>query len=240
MSELTKIYPRSRCLATFSCLVLAATVLTSCAGRLPELRPPPPPPVVDRAPAKPLATAVAEAAAKNEAAARRRAERAAAAALAGDAARADAAAIERQLAARRPGAEAALERLLLRQLAEWEGVRYRYGGISKAGIDCSGLVVVTFHAVLGVDLPRTTRGQVQEGKSISRKKLRTGDLVFFKLKNRTRHVGIYLSDGWFMHASARRGVIKSSLESPFWAARYWQSRRLDQTARAGRRHTMAE
>jgi len=108
---------------------------------------------------------------------------------------------------------------------EWRGTRYRLGGLSKAGIDCSGFVYVTFLDRLGIELPRSTHYQVKRGKDIARNQLQTGDLVFFR-NGRVNHVGIYLEDGKFMHSSTRSGVRISSMSNGYWQRSYWTARRL--------------
>ncbi|MBE9532121.1 MAG: C40 family peptidase, partial [Proteobacteria bacterium] len=95
------------------------------------------------------------------------------------------------------------------QHSEWKGVRYRYGGLSKKGVDCSGFVYLTFKSDFDIVLPRTTKGQAKEGKSVKRSKLRPGDLVFFKTSRKVRHVGIYIEDDKFLHASTSKGVMIS-------------------------------
>jgi probable lipoprotein NlpC len=113
---------------------------------------------------------------------------------------------------------------------EWESVRYRFGGLSKRGVDCSGFVYLTFLHQFGVKLPRDTSRQAQLGKSIHQHQLQTGDLVFFRTKSATRrHVGIYLSDRRFMHASTSQGVTTSSLDESYWANAYWKAKRLSPT-----------
>ncbi|WP_299810670.1 NlpC/P60 family protein [uncultured Shewanella sp.] len=109
---------------------------------------------------------------------------------------------------------------------EWKGVPYRLGGMSKGGIDCSGFVLMTFKSRFGVQLPRTTAQQKEMGKSVSKSQLRAGDLVFFKTGWSTRHVGIYISDSQFLHASTSQGVMISSLNNSYWKQKYWLSRRL--------------
>ncbi|GIU14065.1 MULTISPECIES: NlpC/P60 family protein [unclassified Shewanella] len=109
---------------------------------------------------------------------------------------------------------------------EWKGVPYRLGGMSKGGIDCSGFVLMTFKSRFGVQLPRTTAQQKELGKSVSKSQLRAGDLVFFKTGWSTRHVGIYISDSQFLHASTSQGVMISSLNNSYWKQKYWLSRRL--------------
>lgn len=109
---------------------------------------------------------------------------------------------------------------------EWAGVPYRYGGNSKNGIDCSAFVRRTVAAIRNLLLPRTTRAQAQRGRAVERGDLRVGDLVFFKTGPDKRHVGIYIGDGRFMHASSSRGVTISELSNIYWRRHYWQARRL--------------
>ena len=120
---------------------------------------------------------------------------------------------------------ALVESKLLTQHSEWKGTRYRLGGLSKEGIDCSGFVFVTFKTKLGLILSRSTALQVKEGRTVSKDQLQTGDLVFFKTGLFTRHVGIYLGDFMFLHASTSAGVTISSLKNSYWASNYWISKR---------------
>jgi cell wall-associated NlpC family hydrolase len=115
---------------------------------------------------------------------------------------------------------------LLQQYTAWEGTRYRVGGLSRKGIDCSGFVYLTYQDLLGVDLPRSAYQQASLGKQVQTKELRTGDLVFFKTGRRGRHVGIYLDGGRFMHASTTKGVTISSLDDRYWSRKYWKATRL--------------
>ena len=109
---------------------------------------------------------------------------------------------------------------------EWEGVDYEMGGLSKGGIDCSGFVYATFRSKLGIDIPRSTELQIKAGKKVSRKNLRTGDLVFFKTAEKVRHVGIYLEDNKFLHASTSEGVIISELNNVYWKSKFLLAKRL--------------
>lgn len=115
---------------------------------------------------------------------------------------------------------------LYRQYREWKGVRYRNGGLSRDGIDCSGFVFVTYRDRFGIILPRRTKEQVGAGKRIKQKKLRPGDLVFFKTGFFSRHVGIYVGQRTFLHVSGKKGVTMTSLDNRYWSRRYWQSRRV--------------
>lgn len=113
------------------------------------------------------------------------------------------------------------------QYQQWRGIRYKRGGMSKNGIDCSGLVCLIFNRQFGISLPRTVRQQAQKGVQIERKELHSGDLVFFKTGNRSYHVGIYIEDGKFFHVSSSNGVMISTLDDTYWKAHYWQSRRIN-------------
>ncbi len=109
---------------------------------------------------------------------------------------------------------------------KWQGTRYGYGGTGQQGIDCSALMVEAYSDIYSINLPRTTENQAKLGKRTKQKKLRAGDLVFFKTGFTRRHVGIYLDDGVFVHASESGGVMKSSLQSGYWADHYWKARRI--------------
>jgi cell wall-associated NlpC family hydrolase len=116
---------------------------------------------------------------------------------------------------------------LLGQYNEWRGSRYKSGGLSRQGVDCSGFVYVTFLSKLGFEIPRTTELQLKIGFDVAKTNLRAGDLIFFKTGFFTRHIGIYLGNGQFIHASSSHGVTKSSLHNKYWQSKYWLSRRLE-------------
>jgi cell wall-associated NlpC family hydrolase len=119
-----------------------------------------------------------------------------------------------------------VEQLLDEQYRAWRDVPYRRGGTTRAGVDCSGLVHVTYRDLLGIDVPRTTKALAETGRGVSRRRLTAGDLVFFKTGIFRRHVGIYAGRGTFLHASSSEGVTRSSLDSTYWKKRYWKARRL--------------
>ena len=107
--------------------------------------------------------------------------------------------------------------------AEWIGVPYRAGGDNKRGTDCSGLVSQLYKQVYNIRLSRSTDEQLKESNKVSRRNLREGDLVFFTSrasKKRVAHVGIYLKNGKFIHASTSKGVIVSSLNEQYYT-QYW-------------------
>jgi lipoprotein Spr/probable lipoprotein NlpC len=115
---------------------------------------------------------------------------------------------------------------LMQLYSEWKGTPYRFGGMSKRGIDCSGFVALGFQDKFGITLPRTTDEQRGIGQSVSKSQLREGDLVFFKTGWSTRHVGIYIGNHQFLHASTSQGVMISSLNNSYWKQKYWLARRL--------------
>lgn len=114
------------------------------------------------------------------------------------------------------------------EAAEWIGVPYRSGGQSKRGTDCSGFARQIYKTIYRTELPRSTSEQVKEGRRVRRNKLREGDLVFFHGSRRRRvsHVGIYLKDGKFVHASTSRGVIVSRLDEEYWDEHWMRGRRI--------------
>lgn len=103
--------------------------------------------------------------------------------------------------------------------AEWIGTPYRSGGHTKRGTDCSGLTGEIYRKVYRVHLPRSTGEQLAACRKVARRGLKEGDLVFFhngKSRKKVTHVGIYLKDDKFVHASTSRGVIVSSLDENYW------------------------
>ena len=109
---------------------------------------------------------------------------------------------------------------------EWRGVPYRNSGMNKGGIDCSGFVYKTYAALFGIVLPRTTEKQAESGIKIGRTELRKGDLVLFKTGWLNRHIGIYMDNEKFMHASSSKGVMLSGMDDYYWKDRFWQARRI--------------
>ena len=106
---------------------------------------------------------------------------------------------------------------------EWLGTPYRGGGDSKRGTDCSGLVSQLYKKVYRMRLSRSTDDQLKESNRISRRNLREGDLVFFTSpgsRKKVAHVGIYLKNGKFVHASTSQGVIVSDLKEKYYT-QHW-------------------
>lgn len=119
-----------------------------------------------------------------------------------------------------------IKQVLNQQYKDWRYVQHRMGGTSKKGIDCSGLVYRTYRSKFGFDMPRSTEYQSEIGQSIPQSKLRAGDMVFFKTGIFTRHVGMYVDKGNFLHVSKSKGVMMSNLENPYWRSAYWKAQRV--------------
>jgi cell wall-associated NlpC family hydrolase len=118
------------------------------------------------------------------------------------------------------------KQILNQQYKDWRHVQHRMGGTSKKGIDCSGLVYRTYRTEFGFDMPRSTEYQSNVGRSIQQDRLRAGDMVFFKTGIFTRHVGMYINKGKFLHVSSSKGVMISNLDDPYWRSVYWKAQRV--------------
>lgn len=122
--------------------------------------------------------------------------------------------------------ESSIVKSLLAHYQKWQGARYELGGLSKSGVDCSGFVYLTYLKRFNLELPRTTLDQIRAGKKVDISELQAGDLIFFKTKPSVRHVGIYIDNDKFMHASSSKGVMISSLKNRYWKKRYWFSKHI--------------
>jgi probable lipoprotein NlpC len=110
-------------------------------------------------------------------------------------------------------------------IESWLGTPHRWGGNDRRGADCSGFVKSLYDELFGVSLPRTTSDQVHVGQPVRPEALVPGDLVFFK-PPKTQHVGVYLGNNRFVHASTSRGVMVSALSERYWQRHYWTARRI--------------
>lgn len=118
---------------------------------------------------------------------------------------------------------------LVRSARQWIGTPYAYGGRSKSGTDCSGMIMVIYDEVAGLSLPRNSAAQRDYCVSVSRRQLEPGDLVFFTTSKRggkVNHVGMYVGNGRIIHASSSRGVIESGLDEKYYATHYHSSGRV--------------
>ena len=102
---------------------------------------------------------------------------------------------------------------------EWFGTRYRLGGTTKKGIDCSALTGALLLAVYGFSVPRTAKQQYNVTDHIEKEDLKEGDLVFFNTHGGVSHVGVYLENNYFLHASTH-GVTISSLDDSYYSKRF--------------------
>ena len=127
------------------------------------------------------------------------------------------------------GVEPSTGHHLVDEARKWLGTRYRYGGDSRKGTDCSGMTMQVYKKVTGIKLPRDSRSQQSFTKRIKRNDLTPGDLVFFASKaggSRVGHVGIYIGGGEFIHASSSRGVIISSLDERYYTNHFHSAGRV--------------
>lgn len=117
---------------------------------------------------------------------------------------------------------------LLESVDPWYGVRYRMGGTTKRGVDCSAFASAVYMAAYGYVLPRVSREQYRVSRKISTTELREGDLVFFNTSGRgVSHVGVYLGSNKFVHASVSRGVTVSDLFETYYLQRFVGAGRID-------------
>jgi hypothetical protein len=116
---------------------------------------------------------------------------------------------------------------LLSEIMPLMRVPYRKKGIGEKGFDCSGFTMKVFQDGLGYELPRSSKAQFSLGQPVDRDSLKFGDLVFFKTRRSIpSHVGIYVGDGLFAHASLKIGVTISLLDSKYYKKRYVGARRI--------------
>jgi lipoprotein Spr len=111
---------------------------------------------------------------------------------------------------------------LFSYIDEWYGTKYKFGGNDKSGIDCSALTQTILGTIYGLSIPRTSVDQYINSKRVKKELLEPGDLVFFRTTNRksVSHVGIYLCNNKFLHASTSFGVTISDLGEGYYANRY--------------------
>lgn len=128
--------------------------------------------------------------------------------------------------------EHSIANAIIQNAQDYEGVRYKYGGTTRKGMDCSGLVVTAFKSE-AISLPRTTKALASHGDWIDLKKVSEGDLLFFATKKNSRrvnHVGIVTSitndSIEFIHSTTSNGVITSNLKERYWYLAFVQARRV--------------
>lgn len=120
---------------------------------------------------------------------------------------------------------------LARVVEGYLGIPYKWGGTTRAGMDCSAFTRAIFRETYGVELPRTSKQMYGVGRAISKRRdLKPGDLVFFKDTYSgpgISHVGIYLGKGRFAHASSSKGGTITPLDNPYFNLRYIGARRVE-------------
>lgn len=123
-----------------------------------------------------------------------------------------------------------IRKRILSQYSHWQGVKYKFGGTTKNGIDCSSLMQQIFHTAfpeaLRTRLARTTAEQIKQGSLASPVKLKPGDLLFFQMSPHEHHVGVYIGNEQFVHASTSKGVMISDLKNDYWKMRFKTARRV--------------
>ena len=119
-------------------------------------------------------------------------------------------------------------KILLESVDKWYGVRYRTGGNGMSGIDCSGFTVAVYAAAYGINLPRVSKEQYRISRKISTTELQEGDLLFFDtLGSGVSHVGVYLGNNKFIHATVSKGVMVNGLFEPYYLQRFIGAGRID-------------
>ena len=128
-------------------------------------------------------------------------------------------------------AESALVLKVIDNAKQYEGVRYKYAGTTRKGMDCSGLIYTAFKEA-DISLPRVSRDMANEGRAISLDEVQKGDLLFFqtsKGSKRINHVGLVTeaeNDIKFIHSTSSKGVITSKLSEPYWKNAYLKAKRI--------------
>lgn len=102
----------------------------------------------------------------------------------------------------------------------WWQTPYQYGGTTKSGIDCSAFSCTLYSNVFHEALPRSSKEQYSVCEKVDRDQLKEGDLVFFNTRGGVSHVGVYLADGYFVHASTSNGVVINNLNDDYYSARF--------------------
>ncbi|KAA8485602.1 lipoprotein Spr [Arcticibacter tournemirensis] len=115
---------------------------------------------------------------------------------------------------------------------DWLGTPYRLGGDTKRGIDCSGFAFELYEKVFNTVIGNNSRNIFSMVNPVSKDELQEGDLVFFKIRSRAiSHVGVYLGNNKFAHASSSRGVMISNLNESYWQRYYYKGGRLIESLR---------
>lgn len=119
------------------------------------------------------------------------------------------------------------ENKLYKFIGDWYGTTYKYGGCDKNGIDCSCFIGTLYTNVYRVSLQRNASAIHKECKRVKESNLKEGDFVFFKIGTKeVSHVGVYLKDNKFVHASTSKGVIINDLNDPYYKKYFYEGGKL--------------
>lgn len=113
---------------------------------------------------------------------------------------------------------------------DWLGTPYRLGGDSKRGIDCSKFAFKLYEKAFSTIIGNNSRNIFSMVNPVEKGELKEGDLVFFKIRSRgISHVGVYIGDNKFAHASSSKGVMISNLQDPYWTRYFYKGGRMLET-----------
>ena len=115
---------------------------------------------------------------------------------------------------------------LYNYIDQWFGTPYRMGGSTKYGIDCSSFTASLFENIYSMIIPRQAKQQFKATVRIKKQDLKEGDLVFFNTRGGISHVGVFLTNGNFVHSSSSKGVTISNLSDPYYSKRFKAAGRL--------------
>ncbi|HET8962724.1 MAG TPA: NlpC/P60 family protein [Chitinophagales bacterium] len=109
---------------------------------------------------------------------------------------------------------------------DWYGTRYKYGGCDKNGVDCSNFVSIIYQQVYHTFLKGSSASIFGQCKPVNKNELKEGDLVFFKIENKhISHIGMYLQNNKFVHATTKKGVMINDLDEPYYAKYFYKAGR---------------
>lgn len=119
-----------------------------------------------------------------------------------------------------------VQNVIMKEFYVWKGTPYRMGGNTMRGIDCSGFVHHIYSALFSLNVPRSSREFMSTGQRIDKDELKPGDLIVFSPRSYPRHVGIYIGNNKFIHASRNKGVSMADLDQRYWRKAFRMARRL--------------
>ncbi len=119
-----------------------------------------------------------------------------------------------------------VQETIMREFSAWKGTPYRMGGNTMRGVDCSGFVRHIYSTLFSLNVPRSAREFMSVGQRIDKDELQPGDLIVFFPRSYPRHVGIYIGNNKFIHASRHKGVSMADMDQRYWRKAYRMARRL--------------